>query len=121
MTARAVIYVGDLEKMVSFYSRMFGLTRVDAETGFATLCSAEWELSLVQTPEAAPTTAPAPRRSDTAVKVGFSVVDLDATAALATALNATMDPPENRWVHRGRVLCDLVDPEGNVLSLSAPE
>ncbi|MBS2938264.1 VOC family protein [Nocardioides sp. J2M5] len=120
MPGHAAIYVGDLDRMVAFYTRVLGLARVDDEPGFATMESDDWVLTLVRSPEAVPPSDPAPRRSDTAVKPVFAVTDLDATADVATALGAVADPVDARWTHRGEVRCDLVDPEGNVLGLRAP-
>lgn len=120
MPGHAAIYVGDLDRMVGFYTEVLGLARVDDEPGFATLESDDWVLTLVRSPDAVPPSDPPPRRSDSAVKPVFAVADLDATADAATARGAVPDPPDARWTHRGEVRCDLVDPEGNVLGLRAP-
>lgn len=120
MPGHAATYVGDLDRMVDFYVQVLGLRRTDDEAGFATLESDDWVLTLVRSPDAEPPSSPAPRRSDTAVKLVFAVADLDETGRAAAVLGGVTGPAEARWAFRGEVRCDLVDPEGNVVGLRAP-
>ncbi len=121
MRASAVIYVGDLDRMVGFYQGCFGLTVSQSTPGYCTLESPSWSLSLVLSAQAAPESLPAPRRSDTAIKLVLDVADLRAARRVATDLGGRVDPMESVWHFQGAARCDCVDPEGNVVQLAEPD
>jgi Glyoxalase/Bleomycin resistance protein/Dioxygenase superfamily len=58
MPACAVIYVGDLDRMRTFYARCFGLTVADAAEGYCGLKSEAWLLTLIQSAQAVAESAP---------------------------------------------------------------
>jgi predicted enzyme related to lactoylglutathione lyase len=118
MRATAVVYVGDLARMRTFYERCFGLVvahTAEAMDGYCRLQSEQWLLTLVQSDEARPKTSPVPRRSQTPIKLAFEVVSISAIRPLAAELGGQVDPSE--WKFRDAIHCDAVDPEGNIIQL----
>jgi catechol-2,3-dioxygenase len=115
MRATAVVYVGDLARMRTFYERCLGLVVADTGDGYCRLQSRQWLLTLVQSDDALPTTSPAPRRSHIPIKLAFEVQSISAIRTLAAELGGQVDPSE--WNFRGEIHCDAVDLEGNVIQL----
>jgi predicted enzyme related to lactoylglutathione lyase len=122
--AAAVLYVGDLTRMSAFYRGCFGLSVVDSasdsDTGYCGLSSADWLLTLVQSAEAQPTTMPAPRRTQTPIKLAFEVDSIEAVRSRAAGLGGQVDSRESGWSFRRSTHCDCIDPEGNVIQLIEP-
>jgi predicted enzyme related to lactoylglutathione lyase len=118
--AAAVLYVGDLDRMVAFYSACFGLTGADRAEDYQGLESAAWLLTLVRSAEARPTTSPAPRRANTPVKLAFEVASIEALRPIVDGLGGSVSPADSAWEFRNAKHCDCVDPEGNVLQLVQP-
>lgn len=118
MGAAAVVYVGDLVRMRTFYERCFGLLPgIDADRGYCVLQSTAWLLTLVQSDEALPATSPPARRSQTPIKLAMEVASISATRALAVDLGGRVDPVVGEWRFGDETRCDAVDPEGNVVQL----
>lgn len=118
MTAAAVLYVGDLERMRSFYEQCFQLTTDYSSPGYHVLKSASWLLSLVQSAEAVPATTPPPRRADTPIKLSFDVASIEALRPIVASLGGQVGPVDSEWEFRGATHCDCLDPEGNVVALT---
>jgi predicted enzyme related to lactoylglutathione lyase len=125
--AEAVLYVRDLERMAAFYEACAGLEPGESGSGYRGLRSADWTLWLVAGdggdeagPGAVGTDAPgpAPRRSQTPMKLVFAVPSIEAAAPRATELGGTVDG--RRWEFGGLDRRDAVDPEGNVIQLVSP-
>ena len=106
--------------MRAFYGRCFALKVEDEGPGFCGLSSDAWLLSLVQSDEAAPESAPPARRGETPVKLAFTVADIEGLRPLVAELGGSVDPVESTWEFRDALHCDLVDPEGNVVQLVQP-
>ena len=121
MSAAAVIYVKDLDRMSAFYERCLGFETVDRGDGYRVLEAAGWTLSLVRAAEeiltAIEVPAPTRRRTGVPVKLGFGVRSIEGTRAGAQALGGQIDPPDTAWDFGDFRRCDGVDPEGNVIQL----
>lgn len=125
----AVAYVVDLPRCVGFYRSVLGLQVRDAADGFCILDGNGATLTLVQVPDhiaigitiSTQTANPPERRSDTPIKLIFTVADIAATRALAAQWGGLVDPVEAEWEWTGTTRCDGIDPEGNVFQVSAPE
>ena len=117
MRAEAVLYVGDLSRMRSFYEACFAFAPFDSGNGYAGLASPAWLLTLVHTSEAQPGSEPATRRSRTPIKLTFDVDSIDAVRPLIRQHGGQVDPAAAQWSFRESVRCDGVDPEGNVFQL----
>jgi len=110
----AMIFVKDLPRMTRFYRDGFGFTLVAKNS------SAEWSefeggLALHAAPAsiaAALLISDPPRpRSETPIKLVFTVDDVTLARGLLVAQGATMQEPK-AWG-----ACDGVDPEGNVFQI----
>ena len=121
--AGAVIYVSDLDRMQRFYADCLGWTDVDHGEGYRGMASSAGLVTLVRSPDATPSAWPAPRRSETAIKLTVEVDSLVAARHRITAAGGTVEPASTQWSFRGATHCDAVDPEGNVIGLieRAPE
>lgn len=117
MGAAAVLYVGTLELMRSFYEGCFGLTVIDVADDYCELRSEAWRLTLVRSPAADPVTIPAIRRETTPIKLAFDVTSIDSLRPVVTRLGGRVDPAETAWEFHDALHCDLLDPEGNVVQL----
>jgi hypothetical protein len=119
--AGAVVYSVEPERLVPFYERVCGLTRIDGPTGAVALVSDSWELHVVAVPPSIAATieltSPPARRTATPLKLVFDVADLVAARAVAAACGGVIDPPDREWTFEGAVRCDGHDPEGNVVQL----
>jgi catechol 2,3-dioxygenase-like lactoylglutathione lyase family enzyme len=113
---RAMFYVEDLDRMVSFYSETLGL-KVIEETrlgDFVEFDAGGTRLALHAIPREIAdqieiTSPPAPREK-CPVKVTFDVEGKDAEARRLKALGVTV-------IERPWGACDGVDPEGNIFGI----
>jgi len=55
------------------------------------------------------------RRTDTPIKLAFSVASLDAARKAAPLFGGELNPVEREWVYQHHRVCDGHDPEGNVV------
>lgn len=120
MTAAAVIYAKDLERLVAFYAAL-GLEVDEIESDFAVLLGAGLELSIVQIPgpiaaQIAISTPPQ-ARTKTPIKLAILVPSIDKSIEATQAFGGRIKEDAKRWQFRGHALQDAIDPEGNVYQL----
>ena len=123
MSAVGVIYVKDLDRVSAFYEQCLGFDTVEGGDRYRVLAAEEWTLSLVRAEELWATieiSAPARRRTEVPIKLGFAVRSIEEIRAGAEALGGRIDPPDTAWDFRDVRHCDGVDPEGNVIQLLEP-
>ncbi len=124
VSAVGVIYVKDLDRMSAFYEQCLGFATVEGGDRYRVLAAEEWTLSLVRAAEELWATieisAPARRRTEVPIKLGFAVRSIEEIRAGAEALGGYIDPPDTAWDFRDFRRCDGVDPEGNVIQLLEP-
>jgi predicted enzyme related to lactoylglutathione lyase len=117
--AGAVIYAKDLTRVSAFYADALGFPVTHSEPDYVVLGSPTFQLVIVAIPvhiaEAIDVTEPPARRSDTPIKLVFTVASIDAARASAAARGGELDPPEREWQFQGFQVCDGHDPEGNVV------
>lgn len=120
-----VLYAKDLARVAAFYQLVTGLPVRETAGGHVRMEANGFQLVVLQIPPAIASgiviaTPPVPRE-ETPVKPVFPVADVGAARSLATQLGGTLNGPEKEWSFDGLVVCDGVDPEGNVFQLrSAP-
>lgn len=113
--AQALLFVHDVAQMQAFYAGL-GLTVVDgsAAAGFVRLADPAGGavLALHATQASGPG---GPPRTETPIKLGFRVDDIDAARAALVGHGARM-----RDVQRfdGMAFCDGIDPEGNIFQIT---
>jgi catechol 2,3-dioxygenase-like lactoylglutathione lyase family enzyme len=113
-----VMYVADLERMSRFYSDGLGLVDDGGDGDHRVLRDEAFELVLVATREArSRLVTPVAARTITALKPVFAIDDLEAARARLHQLGGEVDPPERVWTFREHLVCDALDPEGNIVQL----
>jgi len=119
----SVVYAKDIEKISTFYSKMADLLTVHAEAAHVVLESASFQLVVVAIQakiaiEIKVTTPPV-RRENTPIKLVFSVPSISAARTMASQLGGELDPADREWKFLDCVVCDGIDPEGNVVQFRA--
>jgi predicted enzyme related to lactoylglutathione lyase len=118
--ASVVLYVGNLALMRDFYRVCFGFGVADDARTYCRLEMEAWELTLVQSVDAVPTSSPPPRRAATPIKLIFGVLSIEAVRDLIEDRGGHLDPASTTWKFRSTLRCDCTDPEGNVVQLVQP-
>ncbi|MES2584774.1 MAG: VOC family protein [Pseudomonadota bacterium] len=119
----AVIYAKDLASIARFYAELLSMDVVHREPDHTVLESSDLQLVLHGIPQhVADTfeiTSPPERRTDTAIKLFFTVADLVQARATAARLGGCLNDPDQEWewAAQGVRACDGHDPEGNVFQL----
>jgi hypothetical protein len=116
----AVLFANGLARVASFYAHVLGLDERHRDDDHILLESPGFQLVVHRIPGSRRAAAPAPvespvRRADAAFKPVFFVQSLAGARTLATAHGGGMEPPDREWAYNGAVVCDAVDPEGNVI------
>jgi catechol 2,3-dioxygenase-like lactoylglutathione lyase family enzyme len=110
--------------MTAFYRDGLGLEAVDEHDGGAELDCAGSSLNLVRVPEVVAAEIviadPPVRREDVPLKLVVPIAGLADVRDRIVALGGSVDPVDREWTWQGVVNVDAVDPEGNVVQLSAP-
>jgi len=113
------VYAKDAERVAGFYQAIAGMARLKTSAELIVLASADIQLLVHAIPEPIASeitiTSPPQRREDSALKFFFTVPSLDAARAAAARLGGEVFA-EN-WQGPGFVVCNAVDPEGNVFQL----
>jgi predicted enzyme related to lactoylglutathione lyase len=122
--AGAVLYAADAARVSAFYSAVIGLQVVHADHEYTLLRSEAFELVILVTADAravgATLTDPPQRRNQAAFKPVFFVPDLPGARELAGQFGGSLNPADREWRFQDFIVCDGVDPEGNVFQLRQP-
>jgi predicted enzyme related to lactoylglutathione lyase len=121
ITAGAVIYAKDIQRLAAFYINVAGFKENSATSDFVVLETSAFQLVIVRMPDSIAETiqisAPPVRREDTPIKPIFPVSSIAAARAQAPAFGGALNPPQQEWQFQGHIICDGNDPEGNVIQL----
>lgn len=124
VSAVGVIYVKDLDRMSAFYARCLGFEAVESGDRYRVLTAEGWTLFLVRAAKELAATieisAPARRRTEAPIKLGFTVPSIQEVRAGAEVLGGHIEPADTAWDFRDFRHCDGLDPEGNVIQLLEP-
>ena len=117
--AGAVVYAKSIGRVSAFYSGAAGLEVAHVETDHVVLESPVLQLVVVAIPERIAASielaVPPVRRTDTPIKLVFTVASISAARAAARSFGGELNPPDREWQFRGFKVCDGHDPEGNVV------
>jgi len=117
--AGAVLYAKGVARVSAFYAGLAGMTVTHTEADHVVLESPSLQLVVVAIPAAVAATIdiaqPPLRRTDSPIKLAFTVPSLDAVRKAAPRLGGELNPVEREWVYRQHRVCDGHDPEGNVV------
>ena len=115
----AVLFARRLDQVAAFYSNVLGLSETNRDDDHIRLESPTFLLVVhrIAGPPAQigdPGESPV-RCAKAAFKPVFFVESLARTRVLATTLGGAMEPAEKEWSYNGVLICDALDPEGNVI------
>jgi catechol 2,3-dioxygenase-like lactoylglutathione lyase family enzyme len=115
----AVLFATRVERVAAFYARVLGLTEAGRDDDHIVLESSGFQLVVHQIPgrpAAAAEAAEKPaRRAGAAFKPVFFVRSVAQVRAIVNAYGGAMEPPEQEWRFNGALVCDALDPDGNVI------
>ena len=115
----AVLFASRLDQVAAFYAHVLGLREVNRDDDHVLLESPGFQLVVHRIPGHSTTTIdvaePPVRRAGAAFKPVFFVHNLASVRTVASAHGGTLEPQEMEWSFNGVVVCDAVDPEGNVI------
>jgi predicted enzyme related to lactoylglutathione lyase len=119
--AGAVLYAANAARLSAFYSALIGFRVLHADEEYVLLRFEAFELVVLTTAESraagAAVTQPPTRRTKAAFKPVFFVSSIASARALAGELGGNLNPSTDEWRFQDFVVCDGVDPEGNVFQL----
>jgi len=113
------IYAVDAERIASFYAALAGMTRLHERDELIVLESPDLQLLVHRIPPAIAAgiaiETPPRKREDSALKFFFTVPSLAEARAAAAALGGAVF--DENWRGPGFVVCNAMDPEGNVFQV----
>ena len=119
-----MLFAKDVGRLVEFYAAVLDLPVTERGEHHVVLESAGFQLVVhaiaVDTASSITVTVPAARRASAAVKPVFFVRDLNRVRAVAESHGGVMDARDQEWSFQGSIVCDGLDPEGNVIQFRAP-
>ncbi len=121
--AGAVLFARDVERLVTFYSALLALPIVERGDDQVVLESSTFQLVIHGIPPgiaSTPELVPPDRRAAAAIKPVFFVPSIAELRGSASALGGFVKPNDLEWTFRGTIVCDAVDPEGNVIQFRQP-
>ena len=116
-----VLYAVSPGRVARFYEALAGVKRVEPSEGYVLLEIDGHELVIVRTTAefaaAIELSDPPLPREDAPIKLTFSVESIAATRAAVAGTGGEIYPSDHEWEFRSLVVCDGVDPEGNVIQV----
>lgn len=113
------VYAKDAERMSKFYESVAGMSRVHTTDELMVLDSPDIQLLIHILPgqfaEHIEITSPPQKRENTALKFFFTVPSLAEARATARSLGGEVF--DENWQGPGFVVCNAMDPEGNVFQV----
>jgi predicted enzyme related to lactoylglutathione lyase len=115
------VYASDKERLVCFYEAIAGMVRLHETPELTVLESPDIQLLVHQIPAHIAATftieSPPVRREDSALKFFFTVASISAARAKAVELGGEVF--SENWQGPGFIVCNAMDPEGNVFQVRA--
>ena len=113
----AVLFACRLDQVAAFYANVLGLRQASRDGDHILLESPGFQLVVHRIPghPADRAAAPTARRARAVFKPVFFVESLATVRSIANAHHGNMEPRDKEWSFNGTVVCDAVDPEGNVI------
>ena len=115
----AVLFATRLDLVATFYSHVLGLSEVNRDDDHIVLESPGFQLVVHRIPGRPSLTSdevePPQRRASAAFKPVFFVNSVARIRPIVNAHGGAMEPSEKEWRFAGVVVCDAMDPEGNVI------
>ena len=119
MRSGAVIYAKNIDRIAAFYSAVVGLREEARDKDHIVLGSPGFQLVVLQTPGEIASQidiiVPPQRRSMAAIKLVFFVRSITKVRTSVAEFGGVMNSPDKEWSFQGMIVCDGLDPEGNVI------
>jgi predicted enzyme related to lactoylglutathione lyase len=116
----AVVYAQDQARVAAFYRDVLGLVPGESDPDHSRLACGGFDLIVHRLPGTSTSTAnvlPQQRRERGAIRLIFSVADVDACRVAAAARGGEIDNHPPPWAQPGSNLRLGQDPEGNVFQV----
>lgn len=117
--AGVFIYAKDLPRLAAFYAAVLGMRQVHADEEIAVLASPDLQLLVHRIPAHIAAgihiETPPVRREDCAIKFFATVPGLHDAGVTAASHGGQLF--DERWQGPGFVVCNAMDPEGNVFQV----
>jgi predicted enzyme related to lactoylglutathione lyase len=115
----AVLYAKNLTRIAAFYQAVAGLSVEHAKAGYVALVSPSFQLVVLKMPEHIAASVvienPPERRTDTPIKLVFPIASIATARTIAPQHGGELFAPDREWEFQEAIVCDGVDPEGNVV------
>ena len=115
----AVLFARGLDQVATFYAKVLDLSEAHRDDDHILLESPGFQLVVHRIPDhsvaESQAAGPPTRRATAAFKPVFFVHSLGSVRTTVGAHGGTMEPRDKEWSFNGAVVCDAVDPEGNVI------
>jgi catechol 2,3-dioxygenase-like lactoylglutathione lyase family enzyme len=115
----AVLFANRVDRVAAFYSNVLGLREANRDDDHILLESPGFQLVVHRVPGHAASSIEAPqppiRRASASFKPVFFVHSLAKVRATAKRHGGAVEPRDQEWSFDGVVVCDALDPEGNVI------
>jgi len=115
----AVVYARNIARVSAFYAGILEMEETHRESDHIVLESPTFQLVVVAIPEHIAASIeladPPTRRTDTPIKLVFTVANIGIARSKARLLGGELNPPEREWQFQEFRVCDGHDPEGNVV------
>lgn len=120
--AGVFVYAKDLPRVAAFYAAVFGMRQLHATDEMAVLASPDLQLLVHRIPAHIAADihieTPPVRRENSAIKFFATVPSLAEAGATAASLGGALF--DERWQGPGFIVCNAMDPEGNVFQVREP-
>jgi catechol 2,3-dioxygenase-like lactoylglutathione lyase family enzyme len=117
----AVLFANKLDQVAAFYSNVLGLREANRDDDHILLESPGFQLVVhritAPTATSVELSEPPVRRAAAAFKPVFFVHSLATARTIANTYGGAMEPGDKEWSFNGVVVCDALDPAGNVIQL----
>jgi len=120
----AVLFAKKVDEVAAFYASVLGLREANRDTDHILLESPGFQLvvhrlteHMAKTVETSETPV---RRASAAFKPVFFVSNLTSVRTEAEVHGGIVEPKDKEWSFNGTVVCDALDPEGNVIQFRQP-
>lgn len=120
VTAGAVIFVGNVERVAGFYRSVAAMAVVAGDESHQVLEIEGFQLVIHRIPGEVESEQPAVSREDSYIKICLPVANLDEARASAAENGGVVKGKDFEWEARGFRACDGNDPEGNIIQLRVP-
>ena len=114
----AVLFVSKIQQVADFYEQVAGLVILAQESDHIILERGSYQLVVHKIPEHYKSNSDGnSARQHNTLKPVYFIADISAARDAAARLGGKISAKEKEWDFQGTLVCDGVDPEGNIFQL----